>query len=142
MRSPLRVRVKTRTSVRGDGPAAFSSFPRKTLQLYLKQNTGNKKLSDKTFIEHIVTLPMYRKSIICLFRGAYGPYKWTQQVTTVLRVVGVFGQQCCASVCTGLKVLLVSNYTQQVPTLLWFHANGRNMLGPMLRVIVKQCCVR
>ena len=25
-------------------------------------------------------------------------------------------------------------YTQQVPTLLWFHANGRNMLGPtMLR---------
>ena len=35
---------------------------------------------------------------------------------------------------------------QQVPTLLWFHANGSNMLGPtMLRVVgqqCKQCCVR
>ena len=31
-----------------------------------------------------------------------------------------------ASVCMGLKVSPVSNYTQQVPTLLWFHANGRN----------------
>ena len=31
-----------------------------------------------------------------------------------------------ASVCMGLKVWPVSNYTQQVPTLLWFHANGRN----------------
>ena len=35
-----------------------------------------------------------------------------------------------ASVCMGLKVWSVSNYTQQVPTLLWFHANGRNMFGP------------
>ena len=31
-----------------------------------------------------------------------------------------------ASVCMDLKVWPVSNYTQQVPTLLWFHANGRN----------------
>ena len=30
------------------------------------------------------------------------------------------------SVCIGLKVWPVLNYTQQVPTLLWFHANGRN----------------
>ena len=30
------------------------------------------------------------------------------------------------SVCMGLKVWPVSNYTQQVPTLLWLHANGRN----------------
>ena len=32
-----------------------------------------------------------------------------------------------------------------MPTLLWFHAYGRNMLGPtmsMLRVVGKQCCVR
>ena len=43
-----------------------------------------------------------------------------------------------ASVCMGLKIWPVSNYTQQVPTLLWFPANGRNkstlldptMLGP------------
>ena len=54
---------------------------------------------------------------------------------------------CAASVCMGLKVLPVSNYTQQVrqqvPTLLWFHTNGRNMLGPtMLRVVGQQCCVR
>ena len=27
-----------------------------------------------------------------------------------------------ASICMGLKVWLVSNYTQQVPTLLWLHA--------------------
>ena len=39
-----------------------------------------------------------------------------------------------ASVCMGLKVWPVSNSTQQVPTMLWFHANGRNMLNPtMLR---------
>ena len=31
-----------------------------------------------------------------------------------------------ASVCMDLKVWLVSNYTQQVPTLFCFHANGRN----------------
>ena len=61
-----------------------------------------------------------------------------------------WAQQCCvllannvASVCMGLKVWPVSNYTQQVPTLLWFHSNGRNMLGPtMLRVVGQQCCVR
>ena len=48
-----------------------------------------------------------------------------------------------ASVCMGLNVLPVSNYTQQVPTLLWFHANGRNTLGStMLRVVGQQCCVR
>ena len=48
-------------------------------------------------------------------------------------------QHCCvllannvASVCRGLKVWPVSNYTQQVPTLLWFHANGRNMSGPTM----------
>ena len=47
-----------------------------------------------------------------------------------------------ASVCMGLKVWPVSNYTQ-VPTLSWFHANGRNMLGPtMLCVVGQQCCVR
>ena len=59
-------------------------------------------------------------------------------------------QQCCvflannvAFVCMGLKVWPVSNYTQQVPTLLWFHANGRKMLDPtMLRVVGQQCCVR
>ena len=38
---------------------------------------------------------------------------------------------------------LVSNYTQQVPTFLWFHAIGRNMLGSsMLRVVGQQYCVR
>ena len=50
-------------------------------------------------------------------------------------------QHCCvflannvASVCMGLKVWPVSNYTQQVPTLLWIHADGRNVFGPtMLR---------
>ena len=48
-----------------------------------------------------------------------------------------------ASVCMGLKVWPVPNYTRQVPTLLWFHANGRNMLDPtMLRVVGQQCCVR
>ena len=48
-----------------------------------------------------------------------------------------------ASVCMGLKVKPVSNYTQQVPTLSRFHANGRNTLGPtMLRVVGQQCCVR
>ena len=58
-------------------------------------------------------------------------------------------QQCCvllannvASVCMGLKVWPVSNCSQQVPTLLWFHANGRNMLRTtMLRVVGQQCCV-
>ena len=48
-----------------------------------------------------------------------------------------------ASVCMGLNVWRVSNYTQQVPTLLWFPANGRNMVGPaMLRVVSQQCCIR
>ena len=47
-----------------------------------------------------------------------------------------------ASVCMGLNVWSVSNYTQQVSTLLWFHANGRNILGPtILRVVGQQCCV-
>ena len=47
-----------------------------------------------------------------------------------------------ASVCMGLKVWPVSKYTQQVPTLLWFHANGQNMLGPtILRVVGQQWCV-
>ena len=32
---------------------------------------------------------------------------------------------------------------QQGPTLLWFHAIGRTMLGPtMLHVVGQQCCVR
>ena len=32
---------------------------------------------------------------------------------------------------------------QVLPALLWFHANGRNMLGPtMLHVVGQQCCVR
>ena len=40
---------------------------------------------------------------------------------------------CCA------KVWPVSNYTQQVPTSLWFHANRRNILSPiMLRVVGQQ----
>ena len=48
-----------------------------------------------------------------------------------------------ASVCMGLKVWSVSNYTQQVPTLLWFHANGHNVLGAtVLRVVGQQCCIR
>ena len=77
------------------------------------------------------------------------PGKRTQQVTPLLgpTMLGPFAQtdvtsaissrQHCwmllannvASVCMGLKVWPVSNYTQQVPTiptLLWFHANGRN----------------
>ena len=42
----------------------------------------------------------------------------------------------------GLKSGIL-RYTQQVPTLLWFRANGRNILGPtMLRAIGQQCCVR
>ena len=71
-----------------------------------------------------------------------GPCKRTQQVTTLLRVVG---QQCCVRL-YGPKSLTVSNYTQQVPTLLWYpgwyHANGRNILGPtMLRFVGQRCCV-
>ena len=43
----------------------------------------------------------------------------------------------------ALKIGPVSNYTQQVPTLLWFHANGRNVLGPTkLHAVGQQCCVR
>ena len=35
------------------------------------------------------------------------------------------------------------NKCQEVPTLLWFHANGRNMFGPtMLHVVGQQCYVR
>ena len=64
----------------------------------------------------------------------------------LLRVVG---QKCCIRLygpksLTGFKLYATSaNKCQQVPTLLWFHANGRNMLGPtMLRVVGQQCCVR
>ena len=59
-------------------------------------------------------------------------------------------EHCCvllankvASVCMDLNVCPVSNYEQQVPTMLWFHANGRSMLDPtMLRVVGQQCCLR
>ena len=48
-----------------------------------------------------------------------------------------------ASVCMGLKVWHRSNYTQQVPTLLWFHTNGHNMFGPaMLHVVGQQWTLR
>ena len=30
----------------------------------------------------------------------------------------------------------VSSFTQQVPTLLWLHANGHNMLGPTCSVLL------
>ena len=61
-------------------------------------------------------------------------------------LLGVFGQQCCDHL-RGPKSLtafkLYARGYQQVPTLLWFHANGRNMLGStMLRVFDQQCCVR
>ena len=55
--------------------------------------------------------------------------------------LGVFGQQCCVRLhgpknLTGFKC-------QQVPTLSWFHANGRNKLDPtMLRVVGQQCRLR
>ena len=51
-------------------------------------------------------------------------------------LLGVFGQQCCIRLhwpksLTGFKLCATSaNKCQQMPTLLWFHANGRNMLGP------------
>ena len=51
-----------------------------------------------------------------------------QQVTTLLRFVGYN----VASVCMGLKIWPVSNYMQQVPTLLWFLANGCNTFGPKM----------
>ena len=53
-----------------------------------------------------------------------------------------------ASVCMGLKGLtvrfqIIRNKCQQVPTLLWLHANGRNMLSPTILLVVgQQCCVR
>ena len=41
---------------------------------------------------------------------------------------------------TGFKLYATLS---EVPTLLWFHANGYNMLGPtMLRVVGQQCWVR
>ena len=52
---------------------------------------------------------------------------------------------CCAKSLTGFKPYATSaNKCQQVPpTLLWFHANRRNMLGPaMLRVYGQQFCAR
>ena len=59
-------------------------------------------------------------------------------------LLGVFGQQCCVRLhgpknLTGFKLYATSaNKCQHV----WFHANGRNMLGPtMLRVVGQQCCV-
>ena len=37
----------------------------------------------------------------------------------------------------------IRNKCQQMPTLLWYHAKGRNMIGPkMLRVVGQQCCIR
>ena len=64
-------------------------------------------------------------------------------------LLGVFSQQYCVRLhgpksLTGFKLYATNaNKCQQVPTLLWFHANGRNMLGPtMLRVIAQQCFVR
>ena len=54
-------------------------------------------------------------------------------------------QHCCATLrrsqnnryvgtCCAKSLTAVSNCTQQVPAVFWFHANGRNMLGPtMLR---------
>ena len=45
-----------------------------------------------------------------------GPCKRTQQVTTLLRVCWGFLANNVTSVCMGLKVWPVSNYTQQVPT--------------------------
>ena len=63
------------------------------------------------------------------------PCKRTQQVTTLLgpTLLGVVGQQCCVrlhgpkSLTGQFKLYATSaNKCQQVPTLLWFHANGRN----------------
>ena len=69
--------------------------------------------------------------------NAHGRNK-IQQVTTLCVLLA----NNVVSVCMGLKVWPVSNYTQQVLTLLWFHANGRSMLDPtMLRVVCQQCCV-
>ena len=45
--------------------------------------------------------------------------------------------------CSSVAGKMQFQVTQQVPTLLWFYANGRNMLGPtMLRVVGQQSCVR
>ena len=46
-------------------------------------------------------------------------------------LLGFFLANNVASVCMGLKVWPVSNYTQQVPTLLWFHVIGRKHVGPV-----------
>ena len=47
---------------------------------------------------------------------------------------------CCAKFD---RFQTIRNKCQQMPTLLWYHANGRNMLGPtMLSVVGQQCCVR
>ena len=66
-----------------------------------------------------------------------GPCKRTQQVTTLLRVVGGFWPTMLRPFAWAQKFdrfQTISSKCQQVPTLLWFHANGRNMLGPtMLR---------
>ena len=66
------------------------------------------------------------------------------------------GQHCCATLRRGHRTIEMSrlvapkfdrfhtirNKCQQVPTLLWFHANGRNILSPtMLRIVGHQCCV-
>ena len=73
------------------------------------------------------------------------PCKRTQQVTTLLPVVEGFWPTV-ASVCImGLTVWTVSNYLKQVPTLLWFHANGCNKSQHcclLLGVFSQQCCVR
>ena len=37
----------------------------------------------------------------------------------------------------------VHTFSRDHATLLWFHANGRNMLGQtILRLVGQQCCVR
>ena len=76
-----------------------------------------------------------------------GLCKRTQQVTTLLHVVGGFWPTMLRPFADGPKSLtgfkLDATSANKLPILLWFHANGRSMLGPtVLRVVAQQCCVR
>ena len=56
-------------------------------------------------------------------------------------LLGVFGQQCYVRLHEPKKFdrfQTIRNKCQQVPTLLWFHANGRNMLGLTMLCVVGQ----
>ena len=74
--------------------------------------------------------------------SAKGPCKRMQQVTTLLRVVAVFGQQCCVRLhgpksLTGFKLYATSANIVMVPC-----KRTQHVVPAMLRVVGQQCCVR